>query len=232
MKIEFSCLPGYEPYLPKPRLASGALPDWLKAMPSTAKSKVLAGAEVRTVKQCPPFIDAMRSGIVFPLATDLIVADGEFCWDWDLPTHLAARMSRSPIGVHVPEQAAGFPGAPDAQMVIKFTNFWTVHLPKGWSMLFTHPVNRFDLPFRTLTGQVDCDGWSDGFVHFPAVWSDPDFSGTLAAGTPVAQGFPVLRETLELDFGEMGEAALARHLEVQDALQADSGHYRKIFRKT
>lgn len=231
MKIEFSCLPGYAAHLPKPRLAAGALPDWLKAMPRAAASEVLAGAEVRTVKQCPPFIDAMRGGIVFPLATDLTVSNGEFSWDWDLPTHPDARATRSPIGVHVPEQATGFPGAPVGQMVIKFTNFWTVHLPAGWSMLFTHPVNRFDLPFTTLCGMVDCDGWSDGFVHFPAVWSDPGFSGTLAAGTPVAQGFPVLRAALELDFREMDQAGLARHLDVQDALQGDSGHYRKLFRK-
>ena len=232
MKIEFRCLPGYESRVPRPGPAAAGLPDWLKAMPSTARSEVLANGEVRTVKQCPPFIDAMRAGILFPLATDLRVADGEFSWKWDLPTHPAARMTRSPLGVHVPEQAAGFPGVEEGQMVIKFTNFWTVRLPKGWSMLFTHPVNRFDLPFRTLTGIVDCDGWSDGFVHFPAVWTDPDYSGTLPAGTSVAQGFPIPREALELEFAEMDDAGLARHLKLQDALQADSGHYRKVFRKS
>ena len=107
MKVRFSCLPEWEPYLPKPTLAAGQLPDWLKAMPSQAKSDTLAGAEVRTVKQCPPFIDAMQSGILFPLAADLPVKDGEFSWNWDLPAHAESSMTRSPIGVHVPEQAAG-----------------------------------------------------------------------------------------------------------------------------
>ena len=99
-------------------------------------------------------------------------------------------------------------------------------------MLFVHPVNRLDLPYRTLSGLVDSDHWRDGFVHFPALWTEPDFEGLLPAGTPVAQGFPVRRETLELDFQTMDDAALSRHLEVQDGLQAEPGLYRKAYRAT
>lgn len=230
MKIELSCLPGWEPYLQKPALASGALPDWLKHMPTTGNSDVLAGAEVRTVKQCPPFIDAMRSGVIFPLATDVVVKSGEFSWDWDLPPHPKARMTRSPLGLHVPEQAPDVPGVDASQFAIKFNNFWTISLPQGWSMLFGHPANRLDLPFRTLVGMVDCDTWRDGYVHFPALWTDPDFEGILPAGTPIAQGWLVKRQELELSCAEMDEAALERHLQVQDGLQDEPGLYRKSYR--
>ncbi len=230
MRIRFTCLPGFEGRIPRPRPADGALPDWLRRMPAGAPSAVLAGAEVRTVKQCPPFVDAMRAGILFPLAADVTVAGGELSWDWDAPVHPAARVTRSPLGLHVPEQATGVPGAEAGRFVLKFTNYWTVALPEGWSMLFGHPANRMDLPFRTLTGLVDADRWRDGFVHFPAIWTDPAFEGRLAAGTPVAQGYPVPREALELDFAEMDEADLARHLEVQDALQEDPGLYRRSYR--
>ncbi|GAB4353909.1 MAG: DUF6065 family protein [Oricola sp.] len=230
MKVRFSCLPGYEDIVPRPRLADGGLPDWLKRMPPKARSAALCGAEVRTVKQCPPFLDAMQAGIVFPLAADLTFADGEFSWDWNLPAQPAARATRSPIGVHVPEQATGVPGVAGGQFVVKFNAFWTVELPEGWSMLFSHPANRLDLPFRTLTGLVDADLWRDGLVHFPALWTDPGFSGTLRAGTPVAQGWPVPRETLELEFAAMDEDALARHGRIQDGLQAAPGFYRKNYR--
>ncbi len=230
MKIRFSCLPGHEAFLPKPTLASGHLPDWLKRMPASAESTVLAGAEVRTVKQCPPFVDAMQTGILFPLATDVRVEGGEFSWDWDLPRHPESRLTRSPVGIHVPEQATGAPGVPDGQFVLKFTNFWAVALPEGWSMLFGHPVNRIDLPFQTLTGLVDCDSFADGFVHFPALWTDPDFEGVLPAGTPVAQGFPVRREALDLEIGEFDDDGVARHRAVEDGLQAERGAYRKGFR--
>ena len=231
MKVRFSCLSGWEPYLPKPTLAAGHLPGWLKTMPSHAVSSTLAGAEVRTVKQCPPFIDAMQGGILFPLATDLTVKDSEFAWSWNLPPHPDSRMTRSPIGVHVPEQAEGMPGTGSTTFVVKFTNFWTVTLPEGWSMLFTHPLNRLDLPFRTLSGMVSADQWTTGFVHFPAIWTDEAFDGVLEAGTPVAQAFPVPRETLDLDFGVMDQAALADHLAVQDKLQDVEGVYRKDYRR-
>lgn len=232
MRIRLSCLPGYAEHLPQPRLARGSLPDWLRTMPAEEPAVLLGGASVRTVKQCPPFIDAMQTGILFPLAADVTVSGGELAWDWNLPPHSEARPTRAPIGVHLPEQAAGIPGGTGAgQFVVKFTNFWTVALPEGWSMLFTHPVNRLDLPFRTLTGLVDCDGWRDGQVHFPALWTDSGFAGVLPAGTPVAQGIPVPREMLELEIGEMTDRDLTAHLRVQDALQADPGTYRKRYRR-
>lgn len=37
------------------------------------------------MKHCPPFLDAMQAGILFPLAADLTFENGEFSWDWDLP---------------------------------------------------------------------------------------------------------------------------------------------------
>ncbi|MCG8461128.1 MAG: hypothetical protein MI919_32995, partial [Holophagales bacterium] len=85
------------------------------------------------------------------------------------------------------EQAAGSPLSDADTVIVKFNNFWTIECPSGWSLLVTHPVNREDLPFRTLTGLVDADRYGDAFIHFPARWSDPDFTGLLPRGTPVAQ---------------------------------------------
>lgn len=200
-------------------------------MPSLTASASLAGADVRTVKHCPPFIDAMQAGILFPLATDVVMEDGELSWDWNLPPHPESRMTRSPVGVHVPEQAAGMPGAGPTTFVVKFTNFWTVTLPEGWSMLFTHPLNRLDLPFRTLSGMVSADQWTAGFVHFPAIWTDHGFEGVIDAGTPVAQAFPVPRESLDIGFGVMNETELGAHLDVQAKLQDIEGVYRKGYRR-
>ena len=98
MRIALRCLPGYADYLPQPVLARTALPDWLRTMPAEAAAPLLADAQVRTVKQCPPFVDAMQGGILFPLAADLTVEDGVLSWDWDLPPHASARPSRAPVG--------------------------------------------------------------------------------------------------------------------------------------
>ena len=40
---------------------------------------------VRTVKQCPAFVDAMTHGFVIPLPCDVSVRGGTSSWDWDVP---------------------------------------------------------------------------------------------------------------------------------------------------
>lgn len=227
--ITARCHPALEPILPKPVLAKTGLPDWLKAMPSEAKSETLGGAAVRTVKHCPPFLDAIGTGLLMPLACDLTMSDGDLSWDWSPPAMPDQLISRAPIGVHVPDQLAGSPLA-DGRFAVKFMNFWTLSVPKGWSILFTHPLNRDDLPFRTLSGLVDCDRFGDGLVHFPAQWTDPDFQGTLPAGTPVAQAIPFERNALTLDIGTMSEQEQAATRAVQEALQTEPGVYRKSHR--
>ena len=228
--IRARCHPALEPILPRPRAARAVLPDWFRAMPAEVQAESLGGAEVRTFKHCPPLIDALSTGVMIPLAADLTVARGEISWDWDPPILTDARITRAPVGLHVPEQASGAPFRLDIGAVVKFMNFWTLEAEPGFSLLFVHPLNREDLPFRTLAGLVDCDRFRDGYVHFPAIWSDPGFSGRLAAGTPVAQAFPIRREALELACEPMGATELARHREVQQALQAEPGAYRKHFR--
>lgn len=228
--IRARCHPALEPILPKPTPAKAALPDWFKAMPSEVQAATLGGAEVRTLKHCPPLIDALSTGVMIPLAADLTVAGGEISWDWDPPILTDARITRAPVGLHVPEQATGAPFRLDIGAVVKFMNFWTLEAEPGYSLLFTHPLNREDLPFRTLAGLVDGDLFKDGYVHFPALWTTPDFDGVLPAGTPVAQVFAVPRAGQGLEVGVMDPAAVARNAEVQRRLGTERGVYRKDFR--
>ena len=223
------CHPALEPILPKPVLATDALPDWLRTMPSEVDSDTLGGAPIRTLKHCPPLIDALGLGLLMPLAAELTVRAGEMSWNWHPPPLPADLLTRAPIGLHVPEQAAGTP-LPVAGFIIKFTNFWTLEAPEGWSILFTHPLNREDLPFRTLAGVVECDRFRDGLVHFPALWTDPDFEGTLPVGTPVAQAVPIPRQTTGLACAVLDEGGIARLRTTQQALQQKRGVYRRLRR--
>ena len=228
--ITARCHPALRPLLPEPVPARTALPDWFRDMPSEVKAPSLGGEEVRTLKHCPPLIDAMSAGIIIPLATDLTVGNGEVAWDWDPPVLEDALISRAPVGLHVPEQAQGMPFRIEVNAVLKFMNFWTLEAPEGWSLLFTHPLNREDLPFRTLSGLVDCDLFRDGYVHFPAIWLDADFEGVLSKGTPVAQVIAVPRDAPALQVEEMNADAIARNRAVQEQLQSERGVYRKTFR--
>lgn len=228
MRITARCHPLLEPLLPKPVPATHTLPDWLGEMPAEVEAVTLGGAAVRTLKHCPPIIDAMRLGVLILCPTDITVREGEVSWDWEPPILTDANISRAPIGVHVPEQAEGSPYA-GRQMVLKFINFWTLETPPGWSLLFMHPLGYPDLPFATLGGVVDCDTYKDGYVHFPALLT-PGFEGVIAKGTPVAQAVPVKKETA-LDIAVMSPAQIAANRTVQDDLARKPGQYRKVFRR-
>lgn len=229
MTLKFRCPPGLEKILPQPVPAVLGLPDWFKSLPLKAFNPSM-GAEGFTVKKCPPFIDAMTYGFLIPLAVNLEVRDGQFSWNFDLPEGLIGEYSHSPIDFHDPSQAAGTPFFDDDRFIIKFNNFWTVEAPPGYSLLFTHPVNRSDLPFTTITGLVDSDRFHYSPVHFPARWHDPDFNGVLPKGTPVAQCLPVKREIWNASFEELTAEGVTRMIETQDATDRESGVYRREFR--
>lgn len=229
MEIAFRCPPELEDLLPRPIPARAGLPDWLKDMPQSAEDADL-GFAVRTVKLCPPFVDAMSSGFLIPLAADIEVRAGRFSWDWELPPSSLGETTRAPLSFHYPAQTDGAPFHQADTAVIKFNNFWTVELPEGVSLLVLHPVNREELPFRTLTGLVDADLYKDAFIQFPARWTDPEFSGVLPRGTPVAQCIPVTRGSLDLTFGSIEGAQAEAFREVQAALAREPGVYRKRFR--
>lgn len=230
MKITARCHPALEPLLPRPVLAADALPDWFRAMPASVPSPALGGETVRTLKHCPPLIDALSLGLLVPLATDLTVERGEVAWDWDPPVLTDADITRAPVGVHVAEQATGAPFEDPGRLILKFTNFWTFEAPEGVSLLFTHPLNRPELPFRTLSGVVDSDLFRDGYVHFPALLQD-GFEGTIPRGTPVAQIIALPGRQLSLATSAMDEEEIARNRATQRALAQETGTYRKLYRR-
>ena len=67
-RIEFSLVHGTEDMFPRPYPANKDIPDWYKAMPVEAEAH---GAKGGTVKNCPPFLEAMTCGYILPLAADI-----------------------------------------------------------------------------------------------------------------------------------------------------------------
>ena len=117
-----------------------------------------------------------------------------------------------------------------ARFIIKFHNLLTMESPEGYALFFTHPVNRFDLPFTTLSGLVDCDRYTDTWIHFPAHWHDTNFSGILPKGTPIAQCIPVKRESWVCETSPFTPEETQQAREFRDTMRGESGLYRRQFR--
>ena len=132
MRMIFRSDPALEPHLPRPYPARSGLPDWLRNMPAKAASEI-HGREIRTVKQCPPFVDAMAYGVMILLPCDIAVDRGAFSWNWEIPAPATEGHARAPLSFHVAAQFAGAPFAKSAQAAIKFNSFWTIECEAGWS---------------------------------------------------------------------------------------------------
>ena len=228
LSIIFRCAPEHKGVVPPPIPAVQGLPDWFKAMPQRAFSDTLQ-LEQMTVKRCPPFIDAMTQGFLIPLATDLRVEDGVFTWDGAIPC-ARVRTNCSPLDFHDNNQVKGSPFFEEDHFVLKFNCFWTIELPPGYSLFVTHPINRPDLPFVSLTGLIDADRYRDTYVNFPARWRDPAFNGVLPKGTPVVQCVPIKREAWTACFGEVSGEAATRMRDTQFMLADNDDAYRPHFR--
>jgi hypothetical protein len=227
--LTFRCPAELEGLIPAPMPASSGLPGWLKAMPSQAFNAI-NGREENTVKRCPPFVDAMTSGFLIPLICDLKFEDGQIIWDNDLPPGGGVSFVRSPIGFHDASQLTGTPLFESDRFLIKFHNLWTIEAPDGYAVLFTHPFNRFDLPFTTLTGMVDCDRYHDNWIHFPARWHDVNFTGLLPKGTPIAQCLAVKRENWVGRTAPFTPEETQRAHDLTNAINREPSLYRRQFR--
>ena len=92
----------------------------------------------------------------------------------------------SPITWHSNSQWEGLVHPTNChEFVYKWENYFAIKTPRGYSTLFTHPHNRFDLPFYTLSGIVDTDKYNLP-INFPFFIKN-DFTGIIKAGTPLAQ---------------------------------------------
>jgi hypothetical protein len=72
---------------------------------------------------------------------------------------------------------------------------WAIEVPEGYSVLYTHPMNRFELPFLSTSGVVDNDK-----VNLPGTmpfFIREGWTGILEAGTVYSQLFPFKRDSWE-----------------------------------
>lgn len=169
------------------------IPDWYKkAVPfsGSGKPEIRLNYSNKALKLCMPFLDSMQTGYIVELWQDVEVIrgeDGSFEIAW--PTQPEVLTSR-------PTEAASTLPIPAGYMDTHF--IWntpvSIETPPGYSILVTHPLNRHDLPFITLSGVVDTDVNPMGKGSLPFFLRE-DFVGIIPKGTPIFQVIPFKRES-------------------------------------
>jgi len=191
----------HEPPIP----AISGLPQWYKDIPAYRDTQQkIFGRNGSTVKQCLPFFDAMTAGYLVTLPCDIAVTriNGNLKVQWqpDMPL----------FDLENHERAMGIPVPPHHDPTIwRMVTYPATIVPDGYSILITNPINRFELPFTTVTGFVDSDKLHGALTV--SMFFVGDFEGIIEKGTPVAQIIPIKRESWQHEIVEPDEKYLAQN---------------------
>jgi hypothetical protein len=189
--IRFLCEPRDDGVIAPPVPAKGYLPDWFRKLPAVTEEQLSTTNTGLTVKRCMPFLDAMTTGWIIPLAATVrlqIAEQGakvDAGWDFDRPmvsNHGAHQVRGNPWGNRPPQ---------------KFHNYWTIVTPPGWSCLFINPMNRPNGVFEVISGVVDTDTYRST-IHFPFFATGEDGLHVIERGSPMVQVIPFRRDAAEI----------------------------------
>lgn len=177
-----------------PRPTSKSLPDWYISADRFYKSPNGEsyigpdGGKVPTWKACPAIYDILTTGYVYKTPCDI-----EFFLDKD--NNISAKVLDAKYSdfIQARSKMPQFDG-PRGYHESHFAWFpdWAVEVPEGYSVLYSQPYDRYDLPFLTTSGIVDNDKVNlPGTMPFFFV---KDWTGVIPAGTPYMQMMPFKRE--------------------------------------
>jgi hypothetical protein len=220
--IEFLCRDDDRGVIAEPIPARNELPAWFRQLPGVDRDHLSATNDGLTVKRCLPFLDALGTGWIIPLAATVrleVRDDGKHVdagWEFDRPM----------VSNHSAFQIAGHPTEPRPPM--KFHNYWTVRTSPGWSCLFVPPLNRPNSVVTVMSGVVDTDRFPTP-VNFPFVVSAPDGVHVLPKGTPLVQVIPFRRDHAAIDGTVRAERQSERDTRTRShrAVMAGGSWYRR-----
>lgn len=153
---------------------------------TNGEPELVHGEKFRSWKSCPALMDTFLSGYILKTPCDILIRKIDNNYEV-----ITEKGFESFCGIRGEED--GFP-TPSGYENIHFywVSPWMPKVPKGYTTLYTHPLNRYDLPFLTISGFVDCEEFSmPGRNPF---FIKKNFEGFISAGTPYCQIIPFLQE--------------------------------------
>jgi hypothetical protein len=194
MKIKF--MPASEEafnFTAPPKPAKLYIPEWYKSIKPLKENELKFNESTQisnlNVKNCVPYLDALSSGYIQELWTDILIEKNNEEIVFRYATSPAPLSAREKISVKIDQNFYPFE--------FVWQRHWGVSLPKGYSMLVTQPLGRVDLPFQTMSAIVDADTFKFSGVGNIPFYIKKDFLGIIPAGTPMYQIIPFKRDNWE-----------------------------------
>jgi hypothetical protein len=174
-----------------PVLSKSKIPDWYKSLSSHSEKLNVGNSSIQmgTMKKCMPVFDAITAGYLLLTHSDVKVErkNGVSWYHWSSDNPM--------VEFHPAEQASGHPT--DRRVPVpKWASGWGIITPRGYSSLFVSPMHHESV-FTTFEGIVDTDSYHRS-VKLPFMLKDPEWEGTIPAGTPMAQVLPFKRDSFSM----------------------------------
>lgn len=227
--------------VPMPSPAKLYIPDWYKEFATFYDTKTnsyldrskhdergkLSQTTKLTAKTCIPFFETFTFGYIQETWCEISVEkkENEIFFGFNQENkEIEKIMSTREMGL-IPKELV-----PDDCYEISFqwARHWNPVLPKGYSALITHPLNREDLPFRTISGIIDFDKYHlGGAVSF---FMKKNFLGTIPKGTPMYQIIPFKRDNWTRENSTEDNSVLESIKEqIFNVTSGQSGVYKKKY---
>ena len=216
--------------MPKPTIKT--IPDWYRKAdrfaidPRTQKAWEMpdGSGKIPTWKACPAIFDIMGTGYVYRTPCDVEFFEDEH---GEIQCKVLDELNKDFVGDRPPMAQFESPLGYHSKHFAWWAD-WAVEVPEGYSVLYTQPFNRFELPFLTTSGIIDND-----HVHLPGTmpfFVAKGFTGIIPAGTPYAQMLPFKREDWdsEVDVSIQYEDMARKNQENSDKYRKpDGGIYQR-----
>lgn len=196
-----------------PLTSKSFIPDWYK--------KINGKKENVNVKKCVPFLDSFISGYIQSTWADIYVEiknnNLNVYHDGNIPLFQKRKEISIPIS--------------NEYYPIEFIwqRPWSIDLPDGFSALITHPLNRVDLNFFTLSGIVDSDKYSHSPIGNIPFFIKNNFTGIIPKGTPMFQIIPIKREDWESKVDDFKETLWIE--KINEKLNSESFYKNKAWQR-
>jgi hypothetical protein len=205
--------------------AKNFIPEWYKKIPTFKDNNIydIDKGFNKTVKLCVPFLETLTTGYIISLPYDVYIKNNNGAPFLALPVGIPEEDTprwRKNLSHEKIVPNGCFPYEYTWNFCLAFT------LPIGYSALLTHPLNRHDLPFFTLSGIIDGGLSVSSHGNFP-FYVKEGFEGTISKGTPIAQIIPFRQE----NWKSKKTPGTVKRGEIHDrtALTVVSGWYKKTF---
>jgi hypothetical protein len=178
--------------LPSPAVKN--TPEWYKNATRFLNSNKVnfsdGGAPTGTMKGCIPVFDSIIHGYIQKTWTDVYIerdSDGEITYRWSKGPQIMG--TRDAYQYQTMPTVNGYD-----KTMFTWNRPWGLITPPGYSVLFTHPMYRYDLPFMSQPGIIDTDVYHAAGKNSVPFFLKEGFTGLIPSGTPMYQIIPIKRE--------------------------------------